>query len=211
MSLYTLAIDKNGQAWAWGDGYYGNLGNNKKYPDAKYYVCTPIAVYGTHTFCKISAGFYCNSSGIDKNGSAWGWGLGDYGQIGNNTTTTMYSTPVAVCGNHTFCEISSGVNFTLALDNHGIAWSWGGNAYGQLGTMTTAHGESIPTAVCGNKTFCAIKADYNTSYALDNHGYLWAWGNGLRGVIGNNSVSCQSSPVAVCGGQLFNILNILMT
>ena len=52
-----------------------------------------------------------------------------------------------LCGNHTFCFISAGGNgTTLAIDNKGKAWSWGGNYDGALGINSYTY-YSTPVAV----------------------------------------------------------------
>jgi len=206
--MYTLAIDKNGKAWGWGTNLYGELGDNSTVGKS-----TPIAVCGAHTFCHISAGKYFtgnagHSSSIDKNGKAWTWGSNDFGYLGNNSTVS-YSTPIAVCGAHTFCQISCGEHTTLAIDKDGKAWAWGYNYYGSLGNNSTVC-YSTPVAVCGAHTFCQIKALSYNCYALDNHNNIWAWGPASGGMLGNNvATGNYSTPIAVCGLE-FGRLRILM-
>ena len=144
--VFSLAIDKYGQAWSWGINDFGELGNNNSclvYPYA--YIATPVKVCGIHTFCSIAGGF-AHSIGIDKNGKAWGWGYNYYGQVGNNTTIDK-STPIALCGSHTFCSIALGYYHSLGVDNHNKVWSWGYNYRGQLGNNSTVD-KYIPVSVC---------------------------------------------------------------
>jgi alpha-tubulin suppressor-like RCC1 family protein len=124
---FSLAIDNNGQGWAWGNNISGKLGVGDT-------VCysTPVAIIGGHTFCEISAGGHF-SLAIDNNGQGWAWGDNPYGQIGNNSHGTgPYTSPQSVWGNHTFCKISTGFGFSLAIDNNNLLWGWGDNEYGQL-------------------------------------------------------------------------------
>jgi alpha-tubulin suppressor-like RCC1 family protein len=88
--FHGLALDYNGQAWAWGDNSYGNLGNNDV--SGK---CTPVSVHGVHTFCQISGG-YLYSVAIDNNNIMWSWGYNNFGQLGDNTTSPR-CIPVKVC------------------------------------------------------------------------------------------------------------------
>jgi len=57
-------------------------------------------------------------------------------------------TPVAVCGGHTFCKINAGYEHSLAIDNHGQAWAWGYNFYGDLGDGSTTN-KCVPVLVGG--------------------------------------------------------------
>ena len=178
---FSLAIDKNGRAWGWGSGSNGTLGNNATTARS-----TPVCVCGAiKTFCQISSGLN-HTSVIDKDGRAWAWGLNSVGQLGQNSTATR-CTPVSVCGTvKTFCKISSGTNFTLAIDKNGRIWSWGTNGNSQLGDNSTTS-RSTPISVCGAiKTFCHISAGSAHSLAIDKNGRVWAWGDNGNGQLGIN-------------------------
>jgi len=130
-----------------------------------------------------------------NHGQAWAWGYGEYGGLGVNSLDS-YSTPVAVCGNHTFCSINAS-SHSLGLDNNGQAWSWGYNYNGDLGVgenYTTS--KSTPVAVCGNHTFCSISAG-NHSFGLDNNGQSWSWGNNNNGQLGDGTTVNRCTPVSV--------------
>lgn len=140
---FSLKIDSTGKAWSWGYKQSGQLGNNETN-----LALIPDDVYENHTFCQIVGATYFSLS-IDNTGKAWGWGNNYFGNLGNNTKGTGYckSTPVAVCGNHTFCQISNGDFHSIGLDNRGKLWSWGINNYGQLGDNTQTY-RSTPVVVC---------------------------------------------------------------
>ena len=126
---YSLAIDNNGKAWGFGYNVQGQLGDNTVVSKR-----TPVSIYGNKTFCSISCNYH--SIGIDKNGKGWGWGYNNSGQLGDNSIVSR-RTPVSILGtNKTFCSISAGYNFSLAIDKNGKEWSWGINNYGQLGDNT---------------------------------------------------------------------------
>jgi len=190
--VHSLAIDINGQAWAWGNNGGGQLGDNSTTSRR-----TPVAVCGNHTFTQISGGGV-HSLAIDINGQAWAWGGGGVfydGQIGDNTLTPRL-TPVAVCGNHTFTQISAGSSHSLAIDIHGQAWAWGFNQSGRLGDNSTTP-RLTPVAVCGNHTFIQISAGDSHSLAIDIQGQAWAWGNNGNGRLGDNTTTSRLTPVAV--------------
>jgi len=206
---FAFALDSDGQAWGWGYGQYGQLGNNKSGEYDPLLTATPVAVYGEHSFIDIS-GAGLNGAGVDSDGQAWGWGLGVYGQLGNNLGGEYLgeSTPVAVCGNHTFCEIVVGLFSMASIDTDNQIWCWGQNDNGELGNNTIGEEEyqSTPVAVCGNHTFCKVTAGVYYYIALDNNGQAWGWGQGSYGKLGNNKTGeydGESTPVAVCGNHTF--------
>jgi alpha-tubulin suppressor-like RCC1 family protein len=191
------AIDKYGRAWAWGNGDFGSLGNGNELVVS----LTPIKVYGNKTFCKITSNGI-TSLAIDKNGKAWGWGYnsGDRLNIGDGTNQNR-STPTAVAGNKTFCQISCSTH-SLAIDKNGKAWGWGYNYQGQLGNglYNVQFGVGSPVSVLGSQTFCKISAGNSHSAALDKYGKAWAWGGAY---LGDNTISPRCVPVAVCGNRTF--------
>jgi len=196
MNFASIAIDNKGKAWAWGSNSSGQLGDNSSTNR-----CTPVAVCGTQTFCKISMG-NAHTVAIDKNGKGWAWGFGGNGRLGDNSIVSKRS-PVAICGNKTFCHISAGQTFVLAIDKNGKGWSWGQNSFGVLGDNTTTD-RSTPIGITGTRTFCRISAGYEHSLALDYKGKAWAWGIGIYGLIGTYAIFCSCIvPAAVCHTNTF--------
>jgi alpha-tubulin suppressor-like RCC1 family protein len=191
---HTTAIDKNGRAWGWGNNGNGQLGDNSITSRL-----TPVSVLGAvKTFCLISAGGNHTMS-IDKNGRAWGWGLNGNGELGNNSVTSI-RTPVSVLGAvKTFCLISTGLNYTMAINKNGRAWGWGLNGNGQLGDNSITS-RRTPVSVLGAvKTFCQISTGSEHTVAIDKNGRAWCWGYNLYGQLGDNSVTVRRTPVSVLG------------
>ncbi|HEY4990671.1 MAG TPA: MEDS domain-containing protein, partial [Nakamurella sp.] len=78
----AYALDADGHVWAWGDGFYGALGNNSTLGSK-----IPVRLSGlsdvtvTAVAGGLSTGYTVGSDGAVR---AWGWG--QYGQLGNNST-----------------------------------------------------------------------------------------------------------------------------
>jgi len=196
---FSLAIDKNGRAWAWGINGNGNLGNNTVISQR-----TPVSVLGAvKTFCKVAVGGF-HSLAIDKNGRLWAWGNNSNGQLGNNTFNNSVLTPVSVLGAvKTFCHIAGGNSQSVAIDKNGQAWGWGFNGSGQNGDGG-AYDNYTPVSVQGQKkTFCKIASGNGTSLAIDNYGRLWTWGFNGNAQIGDDSTIAKRTPVRVCGNKTF--------
>jgi alpha-tubulin suppressor-like RCC1 family protein len=191
---HTVAIDKNGRLWSWGTNDSGQLGTNSTTSQR-----TPVSVLGNiKTFCEIQV-ITNFSSALDKNGRVWSWGINFAGQIGDNSTTSK-STPVAILGStKTFCKISAGLNYSMAIDKNGRAWGWGINSEGQLGDNSVTS-RLTPVSVLGaTKTFCKIAAGGSHTVAIDKNGRLWSWGLNGSGQLGINSTTSQRTPVSVLG------------
>ena len=87
--FHTIALDENGDTWAWGDNEFGQLGDGTTTDKS-----TPVQVADGHRFTRISAGRF-HTVAIDENGNVWTWGWNNYGQLGDGTTTDK-NTPVKV-------------------------------------------------------------------------------------------------------------------
>lgn len=192
----SSGIDQYGKAWAWGYNNYGNLGVNSTLNWA-----APYPVYGNKTFCEIQVGLF-HTVAIDKYGKAWTWGRNLYGELGNASFVASVRTPVAVCGNKTFCKIAAGSFFSLGIDKNGLIWSWGENDIGQLGNSLANYSERTPVSIGGvKKTFCKISAGANYVLAIDKYGKSWGWGSSIRGEIGNKQLDDCSTPKAIAGAD----------
>ncbi|MBI0090716.1 InlB B-repeat-containing protein [Bifidobacterium sp. W8113] len=155
---HALAIDEDGNTWAWGYNGHGELGNGKTYANP-----VPVRVQypkdaGTVAATQISAGFY-HSLALDKEGNAWAWGRNDYGQLGDNTTSDRHS-PVKVLASAQSTssaepwlnpvQISAGWQHSLAVGTDGVAKAWGDNQYGQLGNPNAGSRSLTPVPVSFN-------------------------------------------------------------
>ena len=193
-ATHTISIDKNGKVWGWGYNNNGQLGNNSTTSTR-----TPVSILGaSKTFCQIAAGQY-HTIGIDKNGKVWCWGYNGYGQLGINSVTSA-RTPVAVLGaTKTFCQIACEYFSTMAIDKNGQVWGWGYNKYGALGNNSTVS-QRTPVVILGaTKTFCQIVGSRFNALAIDKNGQVWGWGYNGYGQLGDNSITNQSTPIAVLG------------
>ncbi len=220
---HSLAADSNGHVWAWGQNNSFQLGDGTASAHT-----VPKQVCGLGTTCTGNdflsgivavSGGDAHSLALDSTGNVYAWGDKTFGQLGNGEFTPGFSeaTPVQVCaaGQVKPCNsfitnikaIAAGGNFSVALDTTGTVWTWGRNDAGQLGDGTTTN-QFAPVEVCapGQNAPCgafltgitAIAAGFSYVLALDNAGFVWAWGNNTYGQLGNGTLSDSKVPVQVC-------------
>ena len=134
-------------------------------------------------------------------GTAWCWGSGSEGQLGNNRSSDQeyleYSpTPVQMPSGVHFASIAAGTNHTCALDTLGRAWCWGLD-FGLLGTSNPQEGRvpvPSPVAMPQGRSFVKISLGLLHACALDSLGAVWCWGFNSAGQIGTGSRAAMIIP-----------------
>ena len=123
---------------------------------------------------------------------AFGAGGGNgNGQLGDGTTvgrTIPMPIPSLTSG---VVQIAAGRQFALALKDDESVWAWGYNNVGQIGDNTSGTSRTVPTAVNGlgvnsNVVQIAASEDFYASYALQDDGKVWGWGQNVNGDLGIN-------------------------
>jgi alpha-tubulin suppressor-like RCC1 family protein len=190
------AIGSDGHLYAWGDGYYGTLGNgtNLGFSD------TPVAVSLPSGVTAVAiAGGYESAYAIGSDGHLYAWGDNFYGELGNGNSPTNSSTPVVVSlpSGVTPKAIAGGGGFGLAIGSDGHLYSWGLNTNGALGNGSTTN-SSTPVVVSlpAGVTPTAVTGGGASAHAIGSDGNLYGWGLGTSGQLG---VCCSDSltPVLV--------------
>jgi|GEM_PF-1844856 len=192
---HALALDSQGNVWAFGSNNCGELGLGDYA-----YRSSPTQVTGldgtVRGFTEVSAGS-CFSLALDSEGSVWAWGDNSNGLLGIGGDDLERLEPVRVAGGEqggsylsNIVSISAGQEHALAVDSSGRVWAWGVNESGRLGTGDYIS-SSTPVAVFGlygHQIVEAVAGDLNYgssahSLALDSDGYVWAWGNNYFGAL----------------------------
>lgn len=117
----------------------------------------------------------------------------------------------------TWAILAAGRDHTCGLSTEGVAYCWGSNSAGQLGTdsiiSTGASLNPTPTSVAGNLRFKYLDAAEYTTCALTSDGSAYCWGSGRSGQLGRGldpqgRVLSSGIPVPVSGGFKFSSLSV---
>lgn len=198
----AFALDDQGQAFAWGYNYNGQLGDgtvNQGVPSNRP-VPGPVTMPAGVTFTALGNG----SIALGSDGNVYAWGENTYGQVGDGTTVDR-PTPVPVSRANvpagvTFTSVSkeeSSSQYAIALGSDGLAYAWGDNAQGVLGDgTTTSRAEPGPVSMANvpaGVTFTAVSAGSESAYALGSDGLIYSWGGNAAGALGDGTTGAGRS------------------
>lgn len=143
--------------WAWGGNLSGDLGDGTQAVHN-----LPEQVTGVTDLAQVAAGQQFVVVLI-TNGSIFGWGRDDLGQLGNTPTHSLILRPAqTIAGGSGITQLSAGQNHVLALTG-GTVLAWGTNFDGELGDGSNAP-VSGPVHVSGLSGVTQVSA--GTSFSL---------------------------------------------
>lgn len=185
---WAAAADSTGKVWGWGFNQNGVLcnpaGTNVKVPRR-------ITNLGDTSGVKQISGGYIHSEFLFNDGTVESCGNGTKGELGDGSEANS-SSPVSVAfpAGTDIVSISSGNEFTLAVDSKGNLWCWGYSAWGQCGV--TKNTVTSPVEIPLEAPVAHAYAGGNGirdghSIVLLQDGTAWTFGSDKWGQIGNGS------------------------
>jgi alpha-tubulin suppressor-like RCC1 family protein len=127
---------------------------------------------------------------IKKDGTLWGWGGANVGQLGDGTNKNK-NYPVKISSDTNWLRIEAGIAHSIALKSDGTLWGWGYSKEGRVGTAKGITGGMIlqPTQLGTDTDWKTFSAGGEHTLAIKNNGSLWAWGSNEFGQLGTNTIS----------------------
>jgi hypothetical protein len=168
------------------------------------------------TSVPLSAAFH-NTFAIKADGTLWGWGSNDAGQISTGTGRNNINTPTQIGSDHDWAIISTGWYHVMAIKTNGTLWGWGSNDYGQLGLGTAGYqsgNKNVPKQIGTDNDWIAVAAGNQHTVALKRDNSLWTWGLNEAGQLGNNNLNNVTKPtrvgtdndwIQIAAGQFYTI------
>jgi alpha-tubulin suppressor-like RCC1 family protein len=182
--LATCGIATDGALYCWGDSYFNGAGLG----DDAY---EPVPVAPHLRFRSVALGSW-HACAVTTDGDVYCWGDAYGGALGNGATTGGEYTPVRAHLDVPVVEVVSGIWFSCARTDAGIAYCWGIAGSGQVGSTNyetcTVYSGSVPC----NKTPKLVNTElaFTALGAGDWHACgstsvaLYCWGDNGVGQIG---------------------------
>lgn len=213
-TYHSLALDSSRRLWAWGNNFYGQLGNgtieNVKHTPAVVKNLPPVQSIGAGGGHTIGAGGGHSVALLaDGTARAWGWNL--YGQLGdglsgytNDGQERRLALPVVVKNVSGGTQLGVGYVHNLVRKSDGAVLSWGNNFYGQLGRSTTQTNAPLAApVVIGSAAFNKVQSmavGTGHNLVIDTDGTIWSWGYNEFGSLGRGTTGAgQTVPQQVPG------------
>jgi alpha-tubulin suppressor-like RCC1 family protein len=163
---HTIGLKTNGTIWGWGYNAWGSIGDGTTADKI-----SPVQIGSATNWSDISAGGgdynspWGTSFGIKTDGSLWGWGRNDYGNIGDGTIINKV-VPTRVGAESDWKSVSGGNVNTMAIKTDGSLWGWGYSGDGRHGGGISWLQNNSPKRIGYSNNWTSVNADRASAFAL---------------------------------------------
>ena len=95
-----------------------------------------------------------------------------------------------------FRTVSAGASHTCGIASGGVAYCWGDNTAGELGTGDGLS-HTRPAAVTGHLTFASLSAGDGFTCGITDSGVAYCWGRNPYGQLGSRTPQRSEAPLPV--------------
>jgi alpha-tubulin suppressor-like RCC1 family protein len=195
---HACGLTPTGEAYCWGNNYYGQLGNSDLgYITDTYHPPTLVMAPGGATWSALSAGYrYTCGITADRLGYCWGWN--QYSKLGVANDPFLLRVPGAVRNGYRWQAISTSTNTTCGVTTGGAALCWGFERTWN-GSAFTGSDTSAPTTVSaagglivGSVRDISVAVAHACAVTTSNRAYCW--GDNSYGKLGLGSTTHYNEP-----------------
>ena len=190
---HTCILMDDGGIMCWGRDNAGQLGNGESSPTT-YAPESDVILPEGRIATDISVGNE-HSCAILDNKSVVCWGMNNYGQLGDNSSTNAkIPTFPHLPNGSTATKISSGSQHTCATIENGSLYCWGHNKNSRLGLGTSGGVHKIPMFVTTDQSIAEISASAEHTCVLSENGSISCWGRNNYGQLGLGHTGERNTP-----------------
>lgn len=213
---HVLALDHKGVVLAWGSGQQNQLGRriierNKMSSLVPQGVGLPRG-----KTAKIACGAY-HSFALDNDGSVWGWGLNNFGEIwaqdnvGEDNAVILRPVKVTTLNDYKIADIDGGVHHSVACSDAGDLLTWGrvdgyqvGFEIDSLDKKDVIFDERDNPRILVNPAkhqdlpaIASVAAGTDNSFAVSRDGKVYSWGFSANYQTGQGTIDDIHTPTLI--------------
>ncbi|MEV5575446.1 Ig-like domain repeat protein [Spirillospora sp. NPDC052269] len=194
-NYYSLAVATDGRVFAWGNNFYGQLGDGTTFNrDTPVEVHLPAGVTIEQVACNSYFSF-----ALSTDGHVYAWGWNAAGMLGDGTTTDRH-TPVRtlIPEGVTITQIAAGESHGLGRASDGRVYAWGANYKGEIGDggdPTQFHLTPVTVALPQGVSITNVAAGLRFSLGVASDGRVFGWGSNVFGQVGDGGTTDRYTPV----------------
>ncbi|RLN90144.1 hypothetical protein BBJ28_00005844 [Nothophytophthora sp. Chile5] len=188
--FHTVALTKDGEIWAWGNGEYGRLGNGETDTCE---VPEPIEFFAKENVVSIAAGRDFSFALTDA-GELYSWGVNSQNQlgVGGGLAMDVYNmesipTLVETFNGVAVKQFAAGYDHAAAVTEDGRLYMWGSKIWLEPHEMTAVNEENMVQVACGRQYTVGLTAD----------GKVFTFGKGSSNCLGHGDRKNQLQPVQI--------------
>ncbi|GFS15828.1 E3 ubiquitin-protein ligase HERC2, partial [Elysia marginata] len=203
---HSACITSNGELYTWGKGRYGRLGHGDSEDQARPKMLEALKGYRVVDVACGSGD--AQTLCITDDDNVWSWGDGDYGKLGRGGSDgCKVPMKVEALQGLGVVKVECGSQFSVALTDTGVVYTWGKGDYHRLGHGTDDHvrrprrvnalqGKKVIDVACGS-LHCV---------ACTETGEVFTWGDNDEGQLGDGTTNAIQRPrlVAALQGKKIN-------
>jgi alpha-tubulin suppressor-like RCC1 family protein len=192
--MHSLFLKSDGSLWAMGSSQYGQLGDGTNGRTNR-----PEQIVAGGVTAIAGGGAANTSLFLRSDGSLWGMGFNESGQLGDGTYSNTNFPEQIVASNVT--AIATGRWHSLFLTSGGRLWAMGSNQYGELGDGTYNPFPNSPEEIVASGVTAIAAGGYHSLF-IKSDGSLWAMGTSGDGQLGYGTYSNTNVPVQIVASNV---------
>jgi alpha-tubulin suppressor-like RCC1 family protein len=155
-------------------------------------ISTAVVSAATTTVTQIAAGSE-HSLFIKSDGSLWGMGSDNSGELGIGTDILHIDSPVLIVASNVVAASAGSADSFFITSDHSL-WGMGDNSAGELGAGTL-FSTNRPILIASN--VIAVSAGGLHTLFVKSDGSLWGMGNNSFGQLGNGTYTSTNMPTQI--------------
>lgn len=168
---HLLLLKTDGTVQSWGSNGDGQLGISRTH-DSTMHAYNPIAILDLKNIGQVAVGDFF-SLALQTDGTVWGWGENEYGQLSNMNGLDKTGSPYHIPGLDSVDKIAAGTEYSLFLKKDGTIWGCGNNHHNQLGLGLDNKIIREITPILGLTNIKQMVATTTDSFFLKKDGTVW--------------------------------------